>query len=51
MIGVFAGKYKNIFIDKCVSYYLYLRKNAKVILNLMYLMIDSNLIINPKKRK
>ena len=49
MINVFAGKYKRTFIEKCVSYYLYLRKNAKVILNLMYLMIDSNLITNPKK--
>lgn len=41
MINVFAGKYRWTLIDKCVSYYLYLRKNAKVILNLMYLMIDS----------
>ena len=49
MINVFAGKYRGTFIEKCVTYYLYLRKNAKVILNLMYLMIDSNLITNPKK--
>lgn len=51
MINVFAGRYRRTFIDKCVSYYLYLRRNAKVVLNLMYLMIDSDLIINPKKRK
>ena len=51
MINVFAGKYRSDFISRCVSYYLYLRKKSKLILNLMYLMIDANLITNPNKKK
>jgi len=51
MINVFQGKFRNIFISRCVTYYLFLRKNAKVILNLMFLMIDSNLITNPNQGK
>ena len=51
MINVFSGKFRNKFISRCVTYYLYLWKNSKIILNLMYLMIDSNLITNPNKKK
>lgn len=51
MINVFAGKFRSKFISRCVSYYLYLRKKSKLILNLMYLMIDANLITNPNKKK
>lgn len=50
MINVFSGKFRNKFISRCVTYYLYLRKNSKIILNLMQLMIDSNLITNPNKK-
>lgn len=48
---MFEEKFRDLFISRCVTYYLYLRKHAKVILNLMHLMIDSNLITNPKKNK
>ena len=51
MINVFAGGYRSRFISRCVAYYLYLRKKAKLFLNLMYLMIDANLITNPNKKK
>lgn len=51
MINVFAGKFRSRFISRCVAYYLQVRKNAKLILNLMYLMIDANLITNPNKKK
>lgn len=51
MINVFAGNFRSRFISKCVAYYFLLRRNAKLILNLMYLMIDANLITNPNKKK
>lgn len=51
MINVFAGGFKDVFIGKCVNYYLYLRQNAKIILNLMHLMVDSDLVTNPNKDK
>ena len=51
MINVFAGGFKDIFIGKCVNYYLYLRQNAKIILNLINLMVDSDLVTNPNKDK
>lgn len=35
------------FVNLCVTYFLYIRKNAKLILNLLYLTIDSGMIINP----
>jgi hypothetical protein len=47
MIKVFGKEYRNVFISRCVTYYLYLRKKAKLFLNLVYLMIDSELVINP----
>ena len=47
MIKVFGKEYRNAFISRCVTYYLYLRKEAKLFLNLVYLMIDSELVINP----
>ncbi len=49
MINAFAGKFKDRFISRIVTYYLHLRKNAKMFLNLIYLMTDSNLITNPNK--
>lgn len=51
MINVFSGRYRDEFISRCITNFLYLRKNAKIILNLMYLMIDSDLIVNPNKKK
>lgn len=47
MIKVFGKEYRNAFISRCVTYYLYLRKEAKLFLNLVYLMLDSELVINP----
>lgn len=52
MILALGGKdcdYYKEFEKKCVTYFLYLRGKSKLILNLMHLMIDSNLIVNPKK--
>ena len=51
MYKIFAGWYKDDFITRCVSYYLYLRWHAKIILNLFYPLIDSELIINPNKKR
>lgn len=45
------GKYKNEFTAKCISYYLYLRKHSKIILNMLYVMLDSDIVINPNKQK
>jgi hypothetical protein len=39
------------FISRCVTYFLCLRKHSSLILNLLYLMIDSGLIINPNQKK
>lgn len=39
------------FVNRCVTYFFYIRKNAKLILNLLYLTIDSGMIINPKHDK
>ena len=39
------------FVKRWVTYLFYLRKNSKLILNLLYLAIDSGLIINPNKDK
>ena len=39
------------FLSRCVTYFLYLRKHSKLILSLLYLMIDSGLIINPNTSK
>ena len=38
-------------MSRCVTYFLYLRKHSKLILNLLYLMLDSELIVNPKNSK
>ena len=51
MINVFEDEYRKKFVSRCVTYYLYLRKHAKVVLNLMLLMVHSNLITNPRKNK
>lgn len=51
MIEVFEGKYRNLFIRKCVGYFVYLRQNSFLILSMLYSMLDSNLIINPKQEK
>lgn len=51
MIEVFEGHYRIKFINKCISYYLYLREYAELILNMLYAMLDSEMIINPKKEK
>ena len=47
MIKVFGGEYRNTFISRCVTYYLYLRREANLFLNMCYLMLDSELVINP----
>ena len=49
MVAVFGDEYQKDFISRCVTYYLYLRKKSKVLLNLLLLMCDSNLVINPNK--
>ena len=49
MIDPGIKSYHNEFISKSVSYFLYLRKISKLILNLMHLMLDSNLVVNPNK--
>jgi hypothetical protein len=36
-------EYYNRFLKKCMETFLYLRKKAKYITNLFYLMIDSNI--------
>ena len=51
MYKVFAGWYKDDFITRCVSYYLYMRRHSKIVLNLFYLLVDSELVINPNKKK
>lgn len=52
MLDVLGGEgceYYSMFFKSCVTYFDCLRKKSKIILNLMYLMVDSNLIVNPKK--
>lgn len=52
MIDAFGGKESPNYLkftNKCVAYYLYLRKSANLVINLLYLMVDSELIINPNK--
>ena len=39
------------FVSRCVTYYLQLRSQSKLILHLLIPMIDSNLISNPKHKK
>lgn len=51
MYKVFVGRFSDDFVTWCVSYYLYMRKHVKIVLNLFYLLIDSELIINPNKKK
>lgn len=55
MIEVLGKKvdspYREKFINLCLSYFLYIRENAKLILNLLYLTIDSRMVINPSKNK
>ena len=51
MYKVFAGWFWDDFITRCVSYYLYMRRHSKIVLNLFYLLVDSELIINPNKKK
>jgi phosphatidylinositol 3-kinase len=50
MISIFTNALENDFISRCVTYYLKVRRQAKLILNLMNSMLDSNLIISPKKK-
>lgn len=52
MINVMGGKeseYYTYFENKCVTYFITLRKHSKLLLNLMHLMVDSNIVVNPKK--
>lgn len=51
MIEVFAGQFMDKFISKCVGYYIFLRENCSIILTMLYLMVDSQVVINPKSGK
>lgn len=48
-MGGFNSEYYTYFENKCVTYFITLRKHSKLLLNLMHLMVDSNIIVNPKK--
>lgn len=52
MINAMGGKESEnytYFENKCVTYFITLRKHSKLLLNLMHLMVDSNIVVNPKK--
>jgi phosphatidylinositol 3-kinase len=52
MIQGFGGlKSENFktFTSKCIAYYLKLREHSNLILNLLYMMIDCDLVVNPNK--
>jgi phosphatidylinositol 3-kinase len=48
-MGGVQSEYYTYFENKCVTYFITLRKHSKLLLNLMHLMVDSNIIVNPKK--
>jgi len=39
------------FKARCCMYYMYLRKNSKIMINLLTLLVDSDLTINPNEDK
>jgi phosphatidylinositol 3-kinase len=49
MITAMGKEKYQLFEQKAISYFLRLRKDAKLILNLLHLMIDSSIVVNPKK--
>lgn len=52
MIKIIDSANANVkFVNKCCAIYKQLRNNSNILVNLMYQMTDSDLIVNPKKEK
>jgi len=49
MMEIFNGEKYDSFVNKCVAIYKKFRVNSNLLVNLMHLMTDSDLTINPNK--